>query len=170
MKKLLSEAMLPLVAFVAIIVVLAFSAFFKIAVIQTGSMEPVMPPGTIAIVQNTDDVKVGEIVTYQQDSMPTATTHRLLRINEDGSLQTRGDANSFEDAYQDGPLQKSDVIGKVVVTFPFFTAFYWTTYRALFSVIIVFITGIALIYFNRKEKKGLPSDTKQEETLAPTPV
>lgn len=77
------------------------------AVVQTGSMEPAIPTGSLIIIQNTGDYKVGNIVTYL-DKRDIAVTHRIIAVNGD-MITTQGDANNAKDR----PFGADRVIGKV---------------------------------------------------------
>jgi signal peptidase len=72
--------------------------------ILTGSMVPVMPPGTIVVdrPEPFSSIKVGDVLTYQIASGEAAVvTHRVIGINveSDGSrtLTMKGDANPSPD-------------------------------------------------------------------------
>lgn len=73
--------------------------------VLTGSMSPHYPPGTLVVSRplDVDDVRVGDVVTYQLRSGEAVTvTHRVIasRLRPDGQreLITQGDANSVPDA------------------------------------------------------------------------
>lgn len=80
--------------------------------IETGSMRPGMPPGTLVVVRPVDpaDVGIGTVVTYQLDSgEPTVVTHRVVATSIDARgrlwFQTQGDANPAPDARWVRPVQ-----------------------------------------------------------------
>jgi signal peptidase len=73
-------------------------------VIETGSMRPDLPPGTLAVVRPGDptDVAVGDVITYQPRSGdPAVVTHRVETVGYDGAdgvrWQTKGDTNDLAD-------------------------------------------------------------------------
>lgn len=73
-------------------------------VIETGSMRPHLPPGTMVAVRpaEADAVRVGDVITYQlRSGDPTVVTHRVVAIGYSGSgevrWRTQGDANSAAD-------------------------------------------------------------------------
>lgn len=73
--------------------------------ILSGSMEPTLPVGSLAVVLpvEPDDVQVGDIVTYLPNpDDPTAITHRVTAIDHhtDGghTFTMQGDANATADA------------------------------------------------------------------------
>jgi signal peptidase len=72
--------------------------------ILTGSMVPLMPPGTVVVTrpESFSSIRVGNVVTYQIASgQPAVVTHRVVAINveSDGTqtLTTKGDANPSPD-------------------------------------------------------------------------
>jgi signal peptidase I len=87
---------------VCIIAVLA-AVLFHVTLImfKTGSMEPTIPTGALAVVQEipASQVQVGDIVTVDRaDALPI--THRVTSVSGEGEsrlLTMRGDANASED-------------------------------------------------------------------------
>lgn len=74
-------------------------------VIETSSMRPTLPPGTLVVVKQPADlstVSTGTVMTYQARSGdPTVVTHRVVSIGFDGNgaprFRTQGDANDVPD-------------------------------------------------------------------------
>ncbi|MDQ1130095.1 signal peptidase I [Microbacterium sp. SORGH_AS_0888] len=90
--------------------------------VLTGSMRPGIPPGSLVAVRAVpfDDIRIGDIVTYQLESgEPAVVTHRVVGRSEasDGErmLTTRGDANNVADA---APVREVQVRGIVVYAVP----------------------------------------------------
>ena len=90
---------------------------FTPTIIASGSMQPTMNPGDIAIVAKvpTDTIKPGDIIQY---ITPDATIiHRVIdTTGSKGSkvFVTKGDANT----QPDDPILQSQVLGKVLFTIP----------------------------------------------------
>ena len=92
---------------------------FSILQVLTGSMEPVIPEGSMLLIQKTDPAALqpGDIISFfSPDPMleGAVNTHRVVRIEkENGRIQfiTKGDANVIEDAY---PTDGSALVGRVV--------------------------------------------------------
>lgn len=88
--------------------------------ILTGSMQPTIRPGDVVAVVpvDTDDLRVGDVVTFQPVSGdPTLITHRLVEIDDSASERrfvTRGDANSADDPAIIG----AQVQGRVLYVIP----------------------------------------------------
>src|SRR3954451_2349208 len=81
-------------------------------VIQTGSMRPHLPPGTMVAVKTVDpgSIEVGDVITYQlRSGDPTVVTHRVVAVGYDGTgekrWQTQGDANTAADERWVAPVQ-----------------------------------------------------------------
>ncbi len=116
----------------AVLVVVSAFAFFTVVVplllgaqtytILTGSMQPGMPPGSLIAVKpvSIDDVRVGDVVTYQiRSGDPAVVTHRVVGTTSstggDRLLITRGDANDLDDP----PVQREQLRGFVVLAMPY---------------------------------------------------
>jgi signal peptidase len=70
----------------------------------SGSMQPALPAGSLAVVRpvDADEIGVGSVITYQVESgKPTVVTHRVVAqgINGDQEwlFRTQGDANDVPD-------------------------------------------------------------------------
>ena len=98
---------------------------FSIYTIATGSMVPNINVYDAVInmrVDNPNDLKVGDVITFRSSSVLTPNmtiTHRIKAIEEteDGEICfiTKGDANNIED---DSCTRHSAVIGKVIIRIP----------------------------------------------------
>lgn len=72
--------------------------------VLTGSMRPVMPPGTLVVVRPVDpaDIDVGSVITFMpREHDPAVVTHRVVGVGFDATGQpafrTKGDANDAPD-------------------------------------------------------------------------
>jgi signal peptidase len=73
--------------------------------VQTGSMTPALPPGTLVVVRPVPigKIGVGDIITYQlKPGRPEVVTHRVVTVGDNAAhgrvLHTKGDANNAADA------------------------------------------------------------------------
>lgn len=85
-------------------------------VILTGSMEPVIYPGDVAVIQKTDgkNIKVGEVIQYWTGDI--FIIHRVISIEKTtGEYRTKGDNNSAPDSALVTPGQ---VRGKMIAVIP----------------------------------------------------
>jgi hypothetical protein len=74
---------------------------------STGSMVPTIDCGHIVILEETQDVQIGDIIIYQRDD-GTRIIHRIVG-ESDGCWVTKGDANKGVD----NPTPKDSVIYRV---------------------------------------------------------
>ncbi len=78
--------------------------------VLSGSMEPRYPVGTLLVVRPSDDVALGDVVTYQLESgKPEVVSHRVVGVGftRDGepAYTTQGDANAEPDRAAVRPVQ-----------------------------------------------------------------
>jgi len=110
---------------VTVVLVAAISPFAAFAVPQvigadesyvvlSGSMEPVLSPGDVVIVDSSGPVQNGDVITYRRPGDSVPTTHRVVG-EVDGRYETKGDANEEADT---GTVAPEAIIGKVVLTIP----------------------------------------------------
>lgn len=129
LSKILGYILNILIILVTIIIILAIYYFIQIKVfnktyanifgytffeVATGSMEPTIDVGDAIIVKITNEVNENDIIVCNKDN--AFITHRLIRIEEENFI-TKGDANNTEDE----PMNKSDLVGKVVNIIPNFS-------------------------------------------------
>lgn len=72
--------------------------------VLTGSMRPVMPPGTLVVVRPVGpaDIDIGSVITFlPRENDPTVVTHRVVAVGFDvtgqPAFRTKGDANDAPD-------------------------------------------------------------------------
>lgn len=92
---------------------------YKAYAIETGSMAPTIPQGSMVYVRpcnNFEDYKVNDIVTFTDKVKKQSFTHRIVSINEaEYEFTTKGDANEIEDLE---PTSASLAVGKVKMAIP----------------------------------------------------
>lgn len=86
----------------------------RVFLIQTGSMTPTAPVGSLVITGPTMP-GVGDIITVQQSGSRPPLTHRVVGM-VNGKLQTKGDANQVPDTLLVAP---GDVLGRVELIVPY---------------------------------------------------
>ncbi len=142
MKKVLSIILIILIVLVLlfnIVSIFEFSFFgFRVFKVATGSMEPTITVGSVIVVKKTDDLEMGDIITYQDSR--GYTTHRIVDITEE-SITTRGDANPINDE----PITRESVIGKVIVHLNIF-GFIVYFFKNPVSWILIFLIGVLLLF------------------------
>lgn len=87
--------------------------------VQTGSMSPDYPIGTVIVIKETKpwELEVEDVITFYSSNPGLnnmIVTHRIMEITQDNgklSFVTQGDANHIPDEY---PAEADRVIGKVI--------------------------------------------------------
>lgn len=107
-------------ALVLILSLVPIPGNYKIKIVKSGSMEPAIKTGAIVVIKPADSYKVGDIVTFGEDTATQIpTTHRIIGSEGEGQnlmFQTKGDANDTEDQR---PISVSEVNGKVILDLPY---------------------------------------------------
>lgn len=111
---------IPLLVAVAFVLAATGALPYKLYVVHTGSMSPTIPSRSAVIVQE-HHYRVGQPIAFLADG--TVITHRLISVNADGTIITKGDANETPDPWQ---VRTSAIIGGVVASPP--ELGYWLTY------------------------------------------
>lgn len=129
-----------------------YTNFFGLTIfeITTGSMSGTIEVSDVILVKVTQDVKKDDIITFENKG--EIITHRIIAEKGD-ELFTKGDANNGEDM----PIQKADVIGKVIKIFPKFGI--WIKVLSDTKVIGSIIVTILLFGMAISSKK----DTEQKQ-------
>jgi signal peptidase I len=155
-------------------------------VIETGSMRPGMPPGTLVVVKPkpVDDIAPGDVMTYQITSGdPTVVTHRVIEQGVDMTgtprWRTQGDANDAVDEGWVVPEQVRGVRWYAVPYLGYVTSFVTDRQRsALTALVALGLLGYAGAMFLgavRERRRG-PADRTadrspdQSEDPAPEPA
>jgi len=86
-------------------------------IVQTGSMEPVLPVGSVVFTVPKPPYIPGQIITFNRGKI--TVTHRISAIKGE-QFETKGDANDNSDPQL---VNKSDVIGTDFLTVPYFGKF-----------------------------------------------
>jgi len=122
---------------------------FRPMTVLTGSMSPQINPGDVIIDKriNTEDIRLGDIVTYRVNST-MLVTHRVVNVlNKDDKLtfETKGDANNSPD---DKFVTEKQIIGKYIFRIPY--AGYLSQFsRSIFGFIILVLIPTVLLIFNQ---------------------
>lgn len=114
MRKTLATLVPRLVAAVLLVgSALAAGHWYEPVRVEGGSMRPALVHGDIAVVARRTDPCVGQIALVRSGS--GMMLHRVRRIEADGGLATRGDANPIDDLQV---TAAADVKGTVVGVVP----------------------------------------------------
>ena len=132
--------------------------------VATGSMSGTIEEGDLIIIKDTDDYKIGDIVTFFQDGDDIPTTHRIYNIDDEGKWVTRGDANN---SYDKRSITSDEIIGEVVLVIPYVGTFIdWAVEGGglIYIIGIFLILGLGIYII-----KGDDDEEEEEETSTPTP-
>jgi signal peptidase len=133
-------------------------------VVLSGSMEPVMAPGDVVIVDEVpaDSIAVGDVVTYSRDGGRSTTTHRVVGFVEtdaDGTtFRTKGDANPGQDLYL---VRRSQVVGKVVYVIPYIGYVVGFAGTSVGQVLLVAVPLLLLVLNEMWRRVGRPKSTER---------
>lgn len=136
-------------------------------VIETGSMVPSMPPGTLVVVKPVPvtDIGVGDVVTYQiRSGDPTVVTHRVVSQGVDMTGQprwrTQGDANNAADEQWVLPVQVEGKRWYAVPYLGYATSFVTDQQReALMVLLVVGLLGYAgAMFVGARRDRRRPSE------------
>lgn len=83
---------------------------YKPVVVVSGSMEPYIETGAVAIVKKTEDIQEGDVIFFRPEEK-AYVLHRYIGQDENGNIITKGDANETADFDHIKPEQAE---GKVV--------------------------------------------------------
>jgi len=140
-------AVLIVIAGLVAISALNIPGNYKLLVVQSGSMEPVIKMGSIVVVKPSGEYKVGDIITAKEPANPKESlTHRVTEIKErDGKTfyVTKGDANDSPDMEE---RPKENVLGKVIFSIPYlgYPVNFTKTRNGL--IILVIIPATIIVY------------------------
>jgi signal peptidase len=121
---------------------------YKTYTVISGSMEPTLHVGSLAIVKQTASEKImtGDIITFSMTGNNSMmATHRVVGIdNTKGTFTTKGDANNTND----GPVEYNRLVGRMVISIPYlgFLAIYIKTRAGILLVAGVFIIMLLLTF------------------------
>ena len=150
---------------------------FSYVKILSGSMEPTLDTGDVAICKAQDEYSVGDAVLFEEGTH--LVLHRIVDIADDGSFITKGDANNVKD---ENTVMPEDVHGTLFYrirgfgdTLTFATSWmgaFWLVLAALF-IFLAMDMGIDLLKesISNGSAKGteLPADgveIEDEESAA----
>lgn len=126
---------------------------YKVYVIHTGSMYPTIPPKSAVVVEE-HQYQVGQAVSFTVHG--ETITHRLVAINPNGTITTKGDGNRTDDPWHP---PASSIIGGVVAA-PHLVGYMFTYVKNPegFASIFVGLVCLWLIWSIAKEVDSTSTD------------
>ncbi len=104
-----------IMAFVSVIVLKASG--YQLYTVMSGSMEPVLPVGSVVLVEpaSYDEIGVGDDITFVVGEQEVVVTHRVIeKDDENQTVTTQGVANDVPDE----PIPQEAIIGIVRADIP----------------------------------------------------
>ena len=109
---------------------------YRVFIVHTGSMTPTIP-STSAVIVRVNQYRVGQPISYYEQGQ--VITHRLVNINANGTIVTKGDANPTVDPWHP---KTTAIIGGVIAAPPHLG--YWLMYLknplGLASILLAAVT------------------------------
>lgn len=149
---------------------------YQTYVVLSGSMEPTIHIGSVIVATAVDpnELRVGDIITYQRPTDKESVTHRIVQIkgSADGrAFVTQGDANGTPDL---GDIRFDRLAGKVQMSVPYlgyiFNFIGSPTMRFLFIVVPgILLLGSWLWEIWRPDPHGKGADRELAGSMAPAP-
>lgn len=139
---------------------------FRICVVLSGSMEPNLPTGSIAIIKthfDYDAIQVGDIVTYEHPYMRIPVVHRVIAA-EDGRLLTKGDNVATDDGIL---LTEDDIIGVYLWHVPY-VGYIPMAVKSPIGLTVIAAAVVFLFVSGWREAGKADAETKKPEDKPPS--
>jgi len=139
-------------------------------VILSGSMEPRIHSGDVIVTRDVPAATLtkGQVITVKDPDHPDKTrTHRLLRVEADGTLVTKGDANQDADSSH---IARADVLGVGVIRVPYVgLPAYWVAERnwMALGVTVVLLGWCAVSAFPGRKSADTDPDSDPDSDADP---
>lgn len=144
-----------LMAFLVIVSIFPFLPPFKnlyrTRVVLTSSMEPSVPRGSLIFNKwtNDSDLNVNDIITYRRpDKKDFFITHRIIKINREGSLlifQVKGDHVPAPDEWK---VHQGLIEGKVVFIIPF-VGYFFSFSKTIFGFLLLIVLPCLILIISQ---------------------
>lgn len=136
-----------LIAVIIFASVLPIPGKLEIKIVQSGSMEPAIKTGSLAVIKPMSLYKVGDIVTFGKDTKKDIpTTHRIIADRvENGTMiySTKGDANEDKDTKE---IKQNEIIGKTIFSVPYAGYIIDFAKQPLGFVIFIGLPALYIVY------------------------
>lgn len=96
--------------------------------------------GDIIALYGTNNINIGDIIVFK-GTMPYPIIHRVVKINEDGTFQTKGD-NNFASREDEKYINKNNIYGKAYLKIPWFG---WVKITAVCGISSIFNRNFSFI-------------------------
>ena len=132
----------------------ALDTDMPVVAVESNSMIPIFYKGDILVLQGgpASSLKVGDIIVFSVPGREVPIVHRIVKINSDGSFQTKGDANADLLPFEHY-IDPDSVHGKVLVIIPYLG---WVKIGVMdyvlpnIAYIFMAVVLVFVIYFGRR--------------------
>jgi len=124
-------------------------------------MEPEIQTGALAYVNThvpVEEIKEGDIIGFKVNE--DQVTHRVIKINDDNTFITKGDANENEDL---SPVSFSNYLGKTIYTIPKLGSLVSKAKSkdGVFVISVIMGLNIILVFFEENEEENEKNKQKK---------
>lgn len=163
-------SLLVMIAGFVFISTLKIPGNYKMLVVLSGSMEPVLSSGDIIVIKPQDSYKPGDIITVSDPgNIKVTVTHRIYDIEEKNGSKyyiTKGDANDSADTEK---RPADNVLGKTLFSIPYlgYPVSFARSRNGLILLIIIPATVVVYgeILSIKKELQKLLKERKKKANL-----
>lgn len=115
---------------------------FKLYIVASGSMEPTLKVNELIFVRSQKEYEIGDIITFYDETLGGTTTHRIVNIEKNGEITTKGDYNNTEDYNK---ITNEKIIGKVIFSSMILGIIVKSQITQIIAIILVFIYLVFLL-------------------------
>jgi signal peptidase len=126
----------------AVLTFVATRCGWRVDAVLSGSMEPGLEEGSIAITRPVpaEEIGTGDIVTFRSPMSGLPIAHRVVATENGSSFRTKGDANECADPLA---VPAQDIIGKVCFHIPFL-GYVATFVKTPFGIMLACLLGFLI--------------------------
>ena len=99
---------------------LALSTDMPVVAVESNSMVPTFSRGDILVLQGvpSEQLMIGDIIVFSPAPGTTPIVHRIIKLNPDGTFQTKGDANTGQLPFEKS-ISPDEIHGREIAIVPF---------------------------------------------------
>jgi len=141
---------------------LVLNTDMPLVAVESNSMVPTFYRGDILLLMGMDtkDLKIGDIIVFSVPSHKIPVVHRIIKINDDGTFQTKGDANAGQLSFEKN-ITVEQIHGKEIFIIPYLgwvkilmTDFVIPNMLYVIAALVIGVFGYKIIRTNVKPAKA----------------